>query len=196
MARWRSGDAADCKSVYAGSIPARASTFPSDRCQRSRHHRRVIRAFRIRIRFPTRSDLPGPCACADATAPPLPRREPPPLWLYSPSSISGPASKDLRAAQQIAPARRNLYSGAFHTFPGPGSARISAQEWCRPAFPPIKQEHSRQSSGLRFTIGLRRRSLRPPSRHAFPNRFQAMERPGASGSPCGGGTWCRRWASI
>ena len=25
MARWRSGDAADCKSVYAGSIPARAS---------------------------------------------------------------------------------------------------------------------------------------------------------------------------
>ncbi len=25
-ARWRSGDAADCKSVYAGSIPARAST--------------------------------------------------------------------------------------------------------------------------------------------------------------------------
>ncbi len=24
-ARWRSGDAADCKSVYAGSIPARAS---------------------------------------------------------------------------------------------------------------------------------------------------------------------------
>ena len=27
MARWRSGDAADCKSVYAGSIPARASIF-------------------------------------------------------------------------------------------------------------------------------------------------------------------------
>ena len=25
-ARWRSGDAPDCKSVYAGSIPARAST--------------------------------------------------------------------------------------------------------------------------------------------------------------------------
>ena len=29
-ARWRSGDAADCKSVYAGSIPARASTPFSD----------------------------------------------------------------------------------------------------------------------------------------------------------------------
>ena len=28
MARWRSGDAADCKSVYAGSIPARASKMP------------------------------------------------------------------------------------------------------------------------------------------------------------------------
>ena len=25
LARWQSGDAADCKSVYAGSIPARAS---------------------------------------------------------------------------------------------------------------------------------------------------------------------------
>ena len=25
MARWQSGDAADCKSVYAGSIPTRAS---------------------------------------------------------------------------------------------------------------------------------------------------------------------------
>ena len=25
MARWQSGDAADCKSVYVGSIPARAS---------------------------------------------------------------------------------------------------------------------------------------------------------------------------
>ena len=27
-ATWRSGDAADCKSVYAGSIPAVASIFP------------------------------------------------------------------------------------------------------------------------------------------------------------------------
>ena len=27
-ALWRSGDAADCKSVYAGSIPAGASSFP------------------------------------------------------------------------------------------------------------------------------------------------------------------------
>ena len=27
MARWQSGDAADCKSVYAGSIPTRASIF-------------------------------------------------------------------------------------------------------------------------------------------------------------------------
>ncbi len=27
LASWRSGDAADCKSVYAGSIPAEASTF-------------------------------------------------------------------------------------------------------------------------------------------------------------------------
>ena len=27
MARWQSGYAADCKSVYAGSIPARASIF-------------------------------------------------------------------------------------------------------------------------------------------------------------------------
>ena len=27
LARWRSGDAADCKSVYAGSIPARASNL-------------------------------------------------------------------------------------------------------------------------------------------------------------------------
>ncbi len=26
MARWRSGDAADCKSVHPGSIPGRAST--------------------------------------------------------------------------------------------------------------------------------------------------------------------------
>ena len=26
-ARWQSGDAADCKSVYAGSIPTRASNF-------------------------------------------------------------------------------------------------------------------------------------------------------------------------
>ncbi len=26
LASWRSGDAADCKSVYAGSIPAEAST--------------------------------------------------------------------------------------------------------------------------------------------------------------------------
>ncbi len=25
MVRWQSGDAADCKSVYAGSIPARTS---------------------------------------------------------------------------------------------------------------------------------------------------------------------------
>ena len=32
-ARWRSGDAADCKSVYAGSIPARASnTLSADGC--------------------------------------------------------------------------------------------------------------------------------------------------------------------
>ena len=29
MARWQSGDAADCKSVYAGSIPTRASIFCS-----------------------------------------------------------------------------------------------------------------------------------------------------------------------
>ena len=29
-ARWRSGDAADCKSVYAGSIPARASNHIAD----------------------------------------------------------------------------------------------------------------------------------------------------------------------
>ena len=28
MARWQSGDAADCKSVYVGSIPTRASNFP------------------------------------------------------------------------------------------------------------------------------------------------------------------------
>ena len=28
LARWQSGDAADCKSVYAGSIPARASIIP------------------------------------------------------------------------------------------------------------------------------------------------------------------------
>ena len=27
MARWQSGDAADCKSVYAGSIPTRASIY-------------------------------------------------------------------------------------------------------------------------------------------------------------------------
>lgn len=27
MARWQSGDAADCKSVYVGSIPTRASNF-------------------------------------------------------------------------------------------------------------------------------------------------------------------------
>lgn len=27
-ARWQNGDAADCKSVNAGSIPARASTTP------------------------------------------------------------------------------------------------------------------------------------------------------------------------
>ena len=27
MALWRSGDAADCKSVYAGSIPTSASNF-------------------------------------------------------------------------------------------------------------------------------------------------------------------------
>jgi hypothetical protein len=27
MATWRSGDAADCKSVHAGSIPAVASTL-------------------------------------------------------------------------------------------------------------------------------------------------------------------------
>lgn len=27
MARWQSGDAADCKSVYAGSIPTRASNI-------------------------------------------------------------------------------------------------------------------------------------------------------------------------
>ena len=32
-ARWRSGDAEDCKSLYAGSIPARASTsFPMRDC--------------------------------------------------------------------------------------------------------------------------------------------------------------------
>jgi hypothetical protein len=28
VARWQSGDAADCKSVYVGSIPTRASNFP------------------------------------------------------------------------------------------------------------------------------------------------------------------------
>ena len=29
VARWQSGYAADCNSVYAGSIPTRASNFPS-----------------------------------------------------------------------------------------------------------------------------------------------------------------------
>lgn len=33
-ARWRSGDAADCKSVYAGSIPARASKILSGDARR------------------------------------------------------------------------------------------------------------------------------------------------------------------
>ena len=36
MARWQSGDAADCKSVYAGSIPTRASTFINNNVKRSR----------------------------------------------------------------------------------------------------------------------------------------------------------------
>ena len=33
MARWQSGDAADCKSVYAGSIPTRASTSKRAICE-------------------------------------------------------------------------------------------------------------------------------------------------------------------
>ena len=31
--RWQSGDAADCKSAYVGSIPARTSTCPTQECQ-------------------------------------------------------------------------------------------------------------------------------------------------------------------
>lgn len=35
MASWRSGDAADCKSVYTGSIPVLASIYPPIRSHRS-----------------------------------------------------------------------------------------------------------------------------------------------------------------
>lgn len=38
-ARWRSGYAEDCKSLYAGSIPARASSLPSNDC---RDHRESV----------------------------------------------------------------------------------------------------------------------------------------------------------
>ncbi len=38
-ARWQSGYAADCNSVYAGSIPTRASNFPGTTIQYVAHCR-------------------------------------------------------------------------------------------------------------------------------------------------------------
>jgi hypothetical protein len=44
MARWQSGDAADCKSVYVGSIPARAS-IPILSCDERRRQASLSRGF-------------------------------------------------------------------------------------------------------------------------------------------------------
>ena len=46
LATWRSGDAADCKSVHPGSIPGVASNLKGDaRCQRSPPAASLLVAF-------------------------------------------------------------------------------------------------------------------------------------------------------
>lgn len=52
MARWQSGDAEDCKSLYAGSIPARASNAVELRRSARNAKRLFARGLEVQTRTP------------------------------------------------------------------------------------------------------------------------------------------------
>jgi hypothetical protein len=74
MARWQSGDAEDCKSLYAGSIPARASKFLliyiSILCAKSALFLAFFASDLIQGQSPDNKLLPSNTICAVAHAGP------------------------------------------------------------------------------------------------------------------------------
>ena len=63
-ARWRSGYAPDCKSVYAGSIPARASTNFTQKSQALAAEIRVVLSCVVLLRTLRADDQPVRCLYA------------------------------------------------------------------------------------------------------------------------------------